>query len=60
MTNKPFQDVAISSEFTFNDKKYTKIANVRVSCCKSINAVAVDDSQNRIFVQPQQEVQVEE
>jgi hypothetical protein len=58
--NKPFSEVADNTVFTWNGKQYTKMATVKVSCCKSINAVAVDNNKERIFVQPQQDVEVAE
>lgn len=29
-----FKDVQVGEKFTFNDNQYTKIPEVRISCCK--------------------------
>lgn len=58
--NKPFQELAVGGIFIFNGTQYTKIDQVKVSCCKSINAVCVDNNQQRVFIQPQQEVEISE
>lgn len=55
---KPFQDVQENQEFTYNGLQYTKIKSVKISCCRSINATAKDNANNRIYVQPNQEVEV--
>jgi hypothetical protein len=49
---KLFSELAIGTIFTFNGTMYMKTQDVRISCCKSINAVASTDSNNKIFVPP--------
>lgn len=58
--NKPFREVNVGEKFKYNNAEYTKINVVKVSCCQSINAQKVDNEQNRIFVQPLQEVEVDD
>ena len=58
--NKQFQEVPVGSVFTLNETQYKKVDTAKISCCKSINAIAVQNVQNRIFVQPTQEVVVTE
>jgi len=55
--SKPFSEVAVGSVFTYNGIQYTKTADERVSCCKIINAVDVNNPKNRIFFQPQSQVE---
>lgn len=50
--NKNFADVKVGDRFTLNGKEYVRIQDVRISCCKSVNAHAVENSGDRIFVQP--------
>jgi hypothetical protein len=55
---KPFKDVNEGDTFTLNGLEFKKTALVKVSCCKSINAEQSANASNRIFVQPNQEVEV--
>lgn len=48
---KNFSDVSVGGRFTMNGLDYIKTDTIRVSCCKSINAQAVNDPNNRTFVQ---------
>jgi hypothetical protein len=50
--NKEFKDISIGEEFFWNNTKYQKIKEERISCCKSINAVATDNIHDRRFVSP--------
>jgi hypothetical protein len=54
---KEFKDVAVGEVFVLDGITYTKVPDERISCCKSINCVAVDNVANRKFVQPNVEVQ---
>lgn len=55
-TNKQFKDVAVNEEFMLNGVQYKKIEEVKVSCCRSINACRVDDVNKKIQVKPLDEV----
>ena len=55
---KQFKDVNEGENFTLNGLQFKKTALVKVSCCKSINAEESTNAANRIFVQPAQEVEV--
>lgn len=46
---KPFSDVAIGETFEINGIRYTKIQEVRISCCKSINCHNASDPKQRTF-----------
>lgn len=55
---KQFKEIVDGEQFTFNGLQFKKIAAVKISCCKSINAEESTNANNRIFVQPNQEVEV--
>lgn len=56
MATKQFKDIPVDTVFTLNGVDYKKINEVRVSCCRSINACRVDDNNNKIQVKPLDEV----
>lgn len=58
MATKQFQDVQVNEEFTFNGVQYKKIDEVRVSCCRCINACLVSDPNNKVQIKPLDEVVV--
>lgn len=58
MPNMQFKDLGVDAVFTLNNVQYKKVAEQRVSCCKSINAVKVDDAKIRVKVEASTEVQV--
>ena len=55
---KSFQDLTVGDTFKVNNVDYVKVAEVRVSCCKSINAHIVDDPNQRTFFPPSTPVEV--
>lgn len=52
-----FSEVTVGQKFKFNNIEYTKIAEIKVSCCKRLNAVNSTD-QNKIMVSPNEEVEL--
>ena len=58
MSLKQFKDMVDGEVFSKNGTQFKKIPLVRVSCCKSINAQQVDDPNNRVYMQPSQEVEI--
>lgn len=58
MSLKEFKDVADGELFKTNNIEYKKIPQVKVSCCRSLNAEQTADANQRIFVQPNTEVEV--
>lgn len=56
--NKPFKDLNEGEVFKYNNLEYKKIAAVTVSCCRSINAEETSNSNNKIFIQPLTEVEI--
>lgn len=56
---KVFQELNDGDTFKHNNHEYKKVPQVRVSCCRSLNAECVSDTtQQPIFVPPQQEVEI--
>jgi hypothetical protein len=53
-----FKDVAIGSQFIFNDVKYEKIPEIRVSCCTAHTAQEVGNPNSKIQILPLVEVEV--
>lgn len=53
-----FHALADGQIFVKDNIQFKKIANVKVSCCRSINAEQVNNTNNRIFVTPNEEVEV--
>jgi len=50
--NKQFSELAVGERFTVNGMEYIKTQEIRVSCCRSINAQAVNDINNKTFIGP--------
>lgn len=50
--NKLFQDLNVGDRFLLNGQEFVKIDDVRVSCCRTINAKASNDNANTTYVQP--------
>jgi len=57
---KKFSELSNDQVFSLNGVEYKKVASVKISCCKSINAVASNNDKQRIFVQPSTDVEVNE
>lgn len=55
---KQFKDVVDGEVFKMNDLEYKKIPAVKVSCCRSLNAESTTNANDKIFVQPLSEVEV--
>lgn len=49
MMQKTFNDVGVGEKFIVNGVEYTKVQEVRVTCCKSINAHETSNAGNRTF-----------
>lgn len=56
--NKQFKDLTDGELFRYNNLEYKKIPAVKISCCRSINAEESTNAQNRTFIQPTTEVEV--
>jgi hypothetical protein len=50
--NKAFETLQVGDRFTLNNKEYVKTQDIRISCCKTVNAKASDNSSHAIYVQP--------
>jgi hypothetical protein len=55
---KPFKDLENNSTFKVNGTDFKKIPLLRVSCCRSYNAESVSNADQKIFVKPEDEVEV--
>ena len=47
---KNFGELTNGSRFTLNGTEYIKTTETRISCCKSINAQAVNNPNHKIYV----------
>lgn len=43
--NKNFAELNVGDRFTFNNKEFVKVQELRISCCKVINAQAIDNGE---------------
>ena len=55
---KLFKDVAVGEQFTLNGILYVRITEKRISCCKRLNAKAVNNPKQQIMVKPLDTVSV--
>lgn len=58
MNSKLFQELNVGDRFIFNGQEFIKTEDVRVSCCRSVNAKAASDSNNVVYIQPSTTVNV--
>lgn len=54
-----FKDVAINTEFKFNNTEYIKIPEERISCCQANTAVEKYNPNAKAMLLPLVEVEVE-
>lgn len=50
--NKQFQELKVGERFLYNGQEFVKTEDVRVSCCRTINAKASNDNSNTTYIQP--------
>lgn len=55
---KQFKDLNVNDQFILNDNTYKKIEDIKVSCCKRLNACSIIDDSNKIQVKPLEEVEL--
>lgn len=55
---KQFKDIENGQVFQINQAEYKKIEPVKISCCRSLNAESTTNANDRIFIQPLSEVEV--
>lgn len=55
---KTFKELNLGDKFNVNSVEYTKIAEVKVSCCRAINAQVSNDPNQRTFFAPGTTVEV--
>lgn len=46
---KQFSEINVGDVFIVNNESFKKLTEVKVSCCKSINAEALTNSNNRVY-----------
>lgn len=51
--NKVFSQLSEGARFTLNGNNYIKIREVKVSCCKTVNAHLASDPNNRTYIRPE-------
>jgi hypothetical protein len=56
--NKEFKDLNDGEVFKFRNTEFTKIPLIRVSCCRNYNAQSTANADQKIFIKPEQEVEV--
>jgi hypothetical protein len=54
-----FMDLPVDAIFTFENNKYKKIQEERISCCTVINAVSTTNAEQKVNILPLIEVEVE-
>ena len=52
-----FHELAVGQKFKVNDITYTKIEPQKVSCCKTLNALNVDNNQ-KTMIKPNDTVEI--
>ena len=52
-----FSEVQVGQKIKFNGIEYTKTDAVKVSCCKSLNAVKLEDGQ-KVMIRTNDEVEL--
>jgi hypothetical protein len=58
MSIKTFNELSVGDTFTLNGVEYKKINEVKISCCKSINAASTANENMKIKVTPITEVEI--
>ena len=53
-----FSEVSVGAKFTYAGKEYYKIEPIKISCCKTVNAKAVDSEKVKISVTAVTEVEI--
>ena len=48
--NKEFGELAVGDRFILNGSEFIKTAEVRVSCCKSVNCQSVSNPAETTFI----------
>lgn len=58
MKEVQFKDLKIDDIFTLNGLQYKRVADVRVSCCRVLNAESIENPKEKIPVKPLTVVQI--
>ena len=46
-----FSELSIGQKFKINEVEYTRIADIKVTCCKRLNAIKNSD-QTKVMIKP--------
>jgi hypothetical protein len=55
---KTFSELENGTKFVYKGTEYEKVAQVKISCCKNINAQSTANAKIRTFIAPKAEVEV--
>lgn len=55
-----FKTINIGQVFTHDNKQYMRVADQKISCCKTLNAAEVDNPDIKIMIKPLVNVRIEE
>lgn len=51
--NKTFGQLSEGTRFSLNNNVYIKIREVKITCCKTVNAHLASDPNNRTYIRPE-------
>ena len=60
LIKKQFKDINDGETIKYNGIEYQKIPLIKVSCCRSHNAQAVANANQKTFIAPTQEVEFDD
>jgi hypothetical protein len=60
MKTVQFKDLSVNSNFTLDNKEYVKLAETKISCCKSINACEASNKNVKVSIKPLTQVEISE
>lgn len=52
-----FSELSVGQKFKINEVEYTRIEDIKVSCCKKLNAID-NSNQTRVMIKPTDEVEL--
>lgn len=52
-----FSELSVDQKFKLNGAEYVKTTPVKISCCKSLNALKVDNNE-KVMIRPNDEVEL--
>jgi len=52
-----FSELTVGQKFKINEVEYTRIDDIKVSCCKKLNAIN-NSNQTKVMIKPTDEVEL--